>query len=202
MARAGLGTEAVVAAAAALADAEGLHAVTLARVAEDLGVRSPSLYVHVAGLSDLRRRLAARGARELTATVRTAAAGRAHGDALAAVADVYRAYARAHPGTYAAMQRAADPGDADAEAAASELLAVILSVLRGYGLEDEDAVHAARIVRASLHGFVSLEGEHGFQLRLSRDESFKRLIAVLDRGLVAGVASMHAGPRGVTADGR
>ena len=75
MPRAGLDGEAVVAAAAALADAEGLESVTLAKVAAGLGVKSPSLYVHVDGLAGLRRRIAARGARELL----LAAAGRGGG---------------------------------------------------------------------------------------------------------------------------
>ena len=75
MARAGLSADAVVAAAAALADREGLEAVTLARLAADAGVRPPSLYAHVDGLGDLRRRLAIRGARELAAALREAATG-------------------------------------------------------------------------------------------------------------------------------
>ena len=182
MPRAGLDPEAVVAAAAALADAEGLEAVTLAHLAGRLGVRAPSLYTHVAGLRDLRGRLAARGARELAAALQTAVAGRAGRDALVAAAGVYRAYAREHPGTYAATQRATDLEDPEAAAAAA-LVEVILAVLRGYGLEGEDAVHAARIVRASLHGFVSLEAGEGFRIPLDLDETFARLVAVLDRGL-------------------
>jgi Tetracyclin repressor-like, C-terminal domain len=56
-------------------------------------------------------------------------------------------------------------------------------VLRGYGLEGDDAIHAARSVRATLHGFVTLEMQDGFGIPLDLDESFKRLIKVLDRGL-------------------
>jgi AcrR family transcriptional regulator len=184
MPRSGLDSEAVVTAAAALADANGLEAVTLARLADTLGVRAPSLYVHVDGLPDLRGRLAARGARELASAVQAAAAGRARGDALAAVAEVYRAYAREHPGTYAAMQRAPELNqNPEASAAATELVDVILAVLRGYGLEGDDAVHAARIVRAALHGFALLEADEGFGIPLDLDESFARLVDVLDRGL-------------------
>src|SRR6185437_527132 len=47
IARAGLSTAAVVAAAAEIADAEGLDRLTLARVAAAAGVRTPSLYNHV-----------------------------------------------------------------------------------------------------------------------------------------------------------
>src|SRR5205823_25677 len=131
---------AVVDAAAALADAEGLEAVTLARLAEGLGVRAPSLYAHVDGLPDLRRRLAARGARELTVALQAAAAGVARRDALAAVCDVYRAYAREHPGTYGAMQRVPDLDDPQSASAAAALVDVILAVLRGYGLHDDAAI--------------------------------------------------------------
>jgi AcrR family transcriptional regulator len=185
MARAGLDETAVVKAAEALADAEGLESLTLARLAKQLGVRPPSLYVHIGGLDDLRRRVAARGARQLAAALSAAAAGRAGADALAAVADAYRAYAREHPGSYAALQRPPDPADADAVAAATETVDVVRATLRGYGLEDDDAIHAARIVRAALHGFALLEAGGGFGLPLDVDETFARLTAVLDRGLVA-----------------
>ena len=105
MARAGLDTASVVDAAARLADADGLESLTLAQLAAQLGVRGPSLYSHVASLADVRLRLGERGARELAAAMGRAAAGRAGRDALLAVADAYRSYAHAHPGTYAAMQR-------------------------------------------------------------------------------------------------
>jgi AcrR family transcriptional regulator len=183
MVRAGLDSEAVVSAAAALADAQGLGAVTLVRLADRLGVRPPSLYAHVGGLGDLRVRLAARGARELTAALRSAAAGRAGGDALLAIARAYRAYALAHPGTYTALQRAPQAGADAAEDAARELVDVVLAVLRGYGLEGDDAIHAARVVRAALHGFVALEVSEGFGFPLALDDSYEELVAVLDRGL-------------------
>jgi AcrR family transcriptional regulator len=185
MPRAGLDREAVVDAAANLADGQGLQTLTLARLAAELGVRAPSLYAHVDGLEDLRRRLAARGARKLAAELQAAAAGRAGDEALRAVADAYRAYARAHPGTYQALQRVPDRGDSEALESAAALVGVVLAVLRGYGLDRDDAVHAARIVRSALHGFVTLENGDGFGLPLDLDESFARLLTTLDRGLRA-----------------
>ncbi len=177
MPRVGLDSEAVVSAAAELADADGLEALTLARLAERLGVRAPSLYAHVAGLEDLRRRLADRGAHALRAALQDAAAGRARRDALSAVATAYRLYAREHPGTYTALQREA------ASEEGSRLVDVVLAVLHGYGLAGDGAVHAARIVRAALHGFVGLELVGGFRIPLELDETYERLVTVLDRGL-------------------
>jgi AcrR family transcriptional regulator len=182
--RSGLDPEAVVAAAAELADAEGLEAVTLAKVAARLNVRAPSLYVHVGGgLEDLRQRIAGRGTRELAAQLQGAAAGRAGEDALRAIADVYRAYARAHPGCYAAMQRTALLSDEETVAAATALIDVLLAVLRGYGLEGDDAVHAVRVMRSALHGFVLLETGDGFGIPLDLDETFARLVQTVHRGI-------------------
>lgn len=183
MPRAGLDAEAVVSAAARVADDAGLEALSLARLAVELGVRPPSLYEHVDGLADLRRRLAIRGDLELAAVIQAAAAGRAGGEALRAVADVYRAYAHEHPGTYAALQRAPAAGDEEAQAAAAQVVGVVLAVLRGYGLEGDDAIHAARIARSALHGFVALEAGGGFGIELDLDESYARLVDALDAGL-------------------
>ena len=184
MPRAGLDTEAVVAAGAGLADADGLSQLTLARLAAALGIRTPSLYAHIDGLGDLRARLGARGARELAATLQTAAAGRAGDDALRAIADGYREYAHAHPGTYAAMQIASESDEF--EAAGAEVVGLIVAVLRGYGLEGEPAIHAVRAIRSALHGFVSLEREGGFGLPVAVDKSYDALVTMLDAGLAAG----------------
>jgi AcrR family transcriptional regulator len=195
MPRAGLDSASVVSVAAELADSEGLDKLTLARVAGRLGVRAPSLYEHVDGLADLQARIGAHGVAEMTAAVSAAAAGRSGGDALQAVAHAYREFARAHPGVYAAVQRAPEDPDSEAGAAAARLVELFAAVLRGYGLEGEDAIHGVRLVRAALHGFVALESGGGFRMPISPEKTFGRLIAMLDRGLSNGQGAM-ARPRG------
>jgi AcrR family transcriptional regulator len=187
MARAGVDATTVVAEAAELADRDGLDSVTLKRLADAVGVRPPSLYAHVDGIDDVRRRLGALGARELARELGQAVEGRSGLHALRALAHAYRDYARRHPGRYAALQRARDlQGDPDSDAAALEAVRVALAALRDYGLEGDDAVHAVRLVRVALHGFVSLEVEGGFAMELSADDTFDRLIGLLDLGLRAG----------------
>ena len=183
MPRAGLNTAAVVAAAAEIADAEGLDRLTLARVAAAAGVRTPSLYNHVESLDDVRRRVALLALRDLADALRDAAVGRAGDDALVAMADAYRAYARRYPGRYAATQRAPAEGDEAMRAAAAGAVDVVLAILRGYGLEGDDAIHAARAVRSALHGFVALETGGGFGIPVDLDESYARMVRALARGL-------------------
>jgi len=182
MPRAGLNAERVVAAAAELADRDGLAAVSLSALADQFGVRVPSLYKHVAGLDDLQRRLATEGTAELLAALTNAAKGKHGRDALLAVGNAYRRYASAHPGRYQALQRAAEPSDEHA-ATAERIVELMVAVMADYGYTGSRAVHAVRTVRSALHGFVELERIGGFGLPASRTTSFTMLLNTLDRGL-------------------
>ncbi len=188
---------AVVAAAARIADAEGLEAATLARVAAELEVRPPSLYNHVESHTALMRALGIEAVAGLAAAIRDAAVGRSREDALRAIAVAFRAYALAHPGLYAATVRAPGPDDPEAAEVASAALAPILAVLAGWGIEGDEAVHFVRVIRAALHGFVSLELGGGFGLALLVEDSF----ALLVDSLVAAVAAAapSAGPQAASA---
>ena len=65
MARAGLSEDRVVEEAERMADEVGLQRLTLAALAESLGVRQPSLYKHIDGLPALHRSIAVRARVEL-----------------------------------------------------------------------------------------------------------------------------------------
>jgi len=191
MPRAGLTPDAVVDAAATIADKDGLEAVTLARLAADLGVRSPSLYKHVDGLDAVRRALAVRGVAEANRRIERATVGKARDEAMFALAHAYWQFARERPGLYAASLRAARPGEKDVAAAGESLLGTVLAVLSGYGVKGDDALHATRGLRAIIHGFVSLDAAGGFRLKLDLSESFNRLLAAFAKDLAA-----RGGPSG------
>lgn len=185
MPRAGLTPAIVVEEAARLADRVGLDRLTLAGVAQQLGVALPSLYKHVKGLDGLQRELALRGIRELIDVMSAAALGRSRTDALRGAARAYRDYARAHPGTYAASVKAPDPGDRPYAEAAERAVGVFHAILDGYGISGDDAIDAIRYARSALHGFVALEAAGGFGLPQSVDASYERLIAAVDHALLS-----------------
>jgi AcrR family transcriptional regulator len=177
--RAGLSREVVVVEAARVADEVGYDRLTLATVATRLGVAVPSLYKHVDGLGDLRRDLTVLALGELGVAL-ASAVGRRDVDELRALADAYREYAQSHPGRYAATLQAVDPHDHDADEASRAVLQTVFSMLAGYGLSGDDAIDAARSLRAALHGFVSLEAVGGFGMPRDVDRSFARLVQILD----------------------
>jgi AcrR family transcriptional regulator len=180
---AGIDRARVVAAAAELADARGLHALTLAAVAEQLHVRLPSLYNHVEGLGGLRRELALLALRELAERLRDAAVGVSGEAAVLALANAYRAYILERPGCYAATVSAPEPDDHERQRIAQSLIDTFRAGLAAYKLDGDDAIHAIRGLRSVAHGFATLELAGGFGIDLSRDESFRRLLRAYLDGL-------------------
>lgn len=183
MPRAGLNRARVVDEAVAVSDEVGFDRLSLAAVADRVGVRLPSLYKHIDGLDALRRDVTVRALEDLAAALAPATTGRSGEEALRALAAAYRRFGQQHPGRYGATVRAPAPGDEPHAAAAEEVLRPVLEVLAGYGLEEDDAVDAARTLRAALHGFVSLEAAGGFGLPRDVSRSFDRLVDVLHEGL-------------------
>lgn len=90
---------------------------------------------------------------------------------------------------------APDKHDAEHIAVSNEALQIVLAVLAGYQLSGDDAIDAARVFRATLHGFISLEQAGGFGLPVDVDRSFDRLIA----GLAGTLSAWTVDQKGATA---
>jgi AcrR family transcriptional regulator len=181
--RARLSTVSVVNAAVELVDERRGGVLTLAAVASRTGVATPSLYKHVRSLEALRQKVSARVTAELADVLSTAIAGRSGKEALGFLADAYREYALAYPGRYPLTQRVPDAEDPVHLAAGEQAVQAVFAALRGYGLDGDEAIHATRVVRSALHGFVSLEVDGGFGLPQDVGRSFERLVSALHASL-------------------
>lgn len=149
--------ELVVARALDVADADGLRAVTLGRVARELGCHVTSLYTHVESIDDLYRRMAVAVLDEIADELERATDGRHGDDALLAIARVHRAFAGRHPGRVQAMHAAAG-GPEDALAVAGRRAAApVRAALAGYGLSEVQVRDAHRIFSSMTRGFVQSE---------------------------------------------
>jgi AcrR family transcriptional regulator len=188
--RAGLDRGQVVRAAADLVNTEGGGALSLNRIAETLGVQTPSLYNHIAGLVDLQRELRLLNARGLEQRLAEAAIGKSRREAVLSIAQAYRTYALANPGVYLASLQVSGTArkltgveDVELEQAEERIVRIAMAVIASFGITGEDGLHAVRGLRSAIHGFVSLEIAGGFGLALDCDESFTRLIETFVVGL-------------------
>lgn len=183
MVRRGLTAVRVTQVGAELADEIGFAHVTPSAVARRAGVQAASLYSHVDGADDLRTRIALLALEELADRGDAALAGRAGREALVALGDVFREYAREHPGRYDAARHRLDPATAAASAGPRHA-AMIRAVLRGYALAEPDETHAVRLLGSVFHGFTSLELAGGFAHSAPEaGESWVRILDALDTTL-------------------
>lgn len=184
--RPGLDRTSVVRAAADLVNREGIGALTINRLARTLHVQPPSLYNHIAGLDELWRELALYNLHGLGERVTQAVLGRSGPAGIMALAQAYRAYAKEFPGLYQSSLRVSgnmDQPDGALQFAEARLLRVTLAMVETLGVTGEEAIYTVRALRSAIHGFVSLEAAGGFGLPLDLDESFRRLIDMIIRGI-------------------
>jgi hypothetical protein len=130
-------------------------------------------------LAGVRRALALLGLEEASTKLGRAVMGQAGDAAILALAHALRDFAKERPGLYEAAQRAPDPEDMEWHTAGQEVVEIMVRALAAYNLSTEDALHAVRMLRSIVHGFVSLENSGGFGLPLAVDETFRRLLVSL-----------------------
>ena len=176
----GLDHEAVIVAGFSILDRNGVDGVTLRAVADLLDIQSPSLYSHVAGLQGLLDDLAIAATRAFGTALRDSAVGVAGDDAVRSFASSYRRWATAHPARYELTLRSVDrPQRRRAGIGAVETMDAILA---HYGLDTREAHRVGRSLRASLHGFVSLQAADALG-RGDHDASFEALVDLFLDGL-------------------
>jgi len=184
MPRPGLTRASVTEAGATLVDEIGFDQLSMSLVADRLGVKTPSLYKHVAHQADLAHAIAVLAMTELADAIRDATQGRAGSDALVAGAHAMRAFVLDHPGRYAAANAVQLAGPDDPLLPASvRVMDSWAAMLHGYHLHPDQEIHALRMLRSMLHGFGTIELAGGFQVDASVDDSFTWIIDFIDHGL-------------------
>lgn len=181
-----LDKNAVLQAAVELVNAEGMQSLTLSRLAEELGIQTPSLYNHVGGLPGLQKDLAVLNAKMLADRLSEAAIGKSGVDLFMQVAQAYRDYVKEYPGLYMSTLRSSGAlpvKDEDLQREEERTLKIGALMMASLGLQGDDAIHGLRAFRSTVHGFASLEAAGGFGLPQDCDESFRRLVDALISGL-------------------
>jgi AcrR family transcriptional regulator len=164
--------KAIVDAASGILEDEGLEALTMAAVAERVGVRGPSLYKHVPNRARLVREVAERVAADLGAAIDAAMASAVDPRAgLKAGAMAQRAFVKDRPNGYGLLFAHLLP---ESRPDVGLVAAIGLPIVRR--MEElvgrEQALPAARTLVAWAHGFVSMELAGAFRLGGDVDAAF------------------------------
>jgi hypothetical protein len=136
-------------------------------------------------IPEMRRFLAIKGYRDLHQSLKAAAAGKTGEEALRTVAFAMRAYANDRPGLSAATFGNPAVDSPEWRHEGESLGRFVLGILAGVGLTGDPAIHALRILRALVRGFVLHEMAYSFAEPLDFDETYGSAVDVYIRGLSA-----------------
>lgn len=147
-------------------EARGPEAVTMRSLADEIGIRAPSLYRHFRDKRALEAAVIAEGLREFSATVTSALAGAAEPDRALALA--YRRFGLERPHLYRLMFGGPLPRDLLPPGLEDSVAAPIVQVLGG--------LDTARAAWAGAHGLVSLELAGRFPEGADLDAAWEALV--------------------------
>ncbi len=183
-ARVGLTKSDVLDTAAVIVDDQGTEALTLSRLADDLGVRSQSLYAHVDGLAGLKRDLILYALSMQAVRLRRSVMAKSGREALVALMNELVQVNREHPGLVRlASWSRPDPTDVAMFDALVEVTEPFTILLASYGLAGDELAHWRRIIWTSLQGFLSLEAADMMNLPADPDQSVHLLMDLIADGL-------------------
>ncbi|MBE5040172.1 TetR/AcrR family transcriptional regulator [Oscillospiraceae bacterium DSM 107454] len=173
MPRQGLGKERVVQAAVALIEEKGISQFSMGKLAKRLNVKTASLYNHVKNLDMLLEAVGFVAITQLTEAEERAVKGKTGDEALFALAEAFRAFAREHYQLYRVIMGFPKWNNRMLEQGAGKIVRPVMQVLAGYGLSEVQQFHWQRVLRGMMVGFAFHEHAGGFShFPVDKDESY------------------------------
>jgi AcrR family transcriptional regulator len=173
--------DALVAIARRLVESAGADAVTVSAVAQEAGVKGPSLYKHFADRGALLKAVEINVLGELEAVLRAGTKGRTAKQRLRAMAATYRRFAKKNPRRYEVLYSRDAFADPDIAAACYAAAKPLFEELERAGVHAKRILPLSRTLTAFLHGFVSMEIVNAFRLGGDIDEAFEEGIETILR---------------------
>lgn len=183
MAKAGLDKEAVIKKAAEIADRDGLDSLSMRVLAQELGIRSPSLYNHIGSLDELKHELMLYGWRDMEHRLLVSAVGVSGYDALRAMCRAFLDFALEKPGVFDAMLWYNKYSDADSMNATEGFFRYFYRFTESVNISRYYAEHILRTMRGFLEGFSLLVNNGAFGHSASIEESFDISLEILIAGI-------------------
>lgn len=166
-----------------LINVSGIENLSLKTLAEDLGVKCPSLYNHVNGIDDLKEQIMLRGWKELNDKIIQSVIGLTGYDAVRAMCYAFHEYALENQGVFSVMLWYNQFKDAQTIEATSKMFSVFLKITQSLNISQKNCFHLVRMFRGFLEGFSLLENNNAFGNTLSIDSSFELSLDVLIQGM-------------------
>ncbi len=184
MLRKGLSREVLFDATKRLIEEKGVSAFSMRTLAERLGVKAASLYAHIESVDELFTEVGISALNDQREAQISAACGKPRDEAVLALADAYRAFAKAHGELYRLIMQMPMGKNEALKAEAIMTAEPAMQVLADYRISMERRMHWQRVLRGVMHGFVSQEAAGYFShYPVDLEESYHLAVQCVIDGL-------------------
>lgn len=183
MAKNNISEELIIETSASIANKIGLDNLSLKIVAEELNIKSPSLYNHITSLEEIKRHLMIYGWKQLEEKMLESAVGVAGYEALKSMCNAFYLYATSNKGVFTAMLWYNKYDNDELENATTRLFKMLFKVMRPLNISDDNINHIIRTLRGFLEGYSLLVNNNAFGNPLSVKESFDLSLEIIMNGI-------------------
>lgn len=156
-----------------LVEASGPDALTLGALAQQAGIKPPSLYKHFADRAAVLKAVEIEVVYELETWLRQQTQGPTPKARMLAMAQAYRTWGKLKPNRYRTIYSGNAFNDPEIRAACLHSAQPLFEELRAAGIPEARVLPLSRTIVAFLHGFVLMEIGNAFNLGGNVDEAFE-----------------------------
>lgn len=183
MSKNNINDELIIETSAHLANKVGLDNLSLKMIAEELNIKSPSLYNHISSLDEIKSQLMVYGWKQMEEKMIDAAVGVSGYDALKNMCNIFYDYATNNKGIFTAMLWYNKYESKKLENATTRLFNIVFKVMKPLNITDENINHIIRTLRGFLEGFSLLVNNNAFGNPISIKESFDLSLEIIMNGI-------------------
>ena len=186
MARKGLSKELIIDTAMTLVEEEGYTNLSMRNLAKRLDVKAASLYNHIKSTDDLNSEICIKIADDFFHAQKASMAGKSPQEAILALANAYRNLAKEKQKFYEIVVMLPNSTNEALYEKRKNLFFIVMEAVSKFNLTEEQKFFWQRTLRATVHGFASLENAGYFTIpTINNDEMYNAAILNIIKGMEA-----------------
>lgn len=183
MSKNNISDELVIETAAKLSNKVGLENLSLKMIAEELNIKSPSLYNHISSLDNIKERLMIYGWKQIENKMIYSSVGVSGYEALKNMCYAFYDYATNNKGIFTAMLWYNKYENEEKKNTTTRLFDMLFKVMNSLNIRDDNINHIIRTLRSFLEGFSLLVNNNAFGNPISIKESFDLSLEIIMNGI-------------------
>lgn len=183
MSKNNISDELVIETSAKLSNKVGLENLSLKMIAEELNIKSPSLYNHISSLDNIKERLMIYGWKQIENKMIYSSVGVSGYEALKNMCYAFYDYATNNKGIFTAMLWYNKYENEEKKNTTTRLFDMLFKVMNSLNICDDNINHIIRTLRSFLEGFSLLVNNNAFGNPISIKESFDLSLEIIMNGI-------------------